>query len=99
MSGFSTSLSEAAPLPSFLIFSALGSTRQSATAAAITAMSAGSAASTASCISRAVVTGDDAHTGGRRQFDRTADQRHLRAGRASAAAIAWPCRPEERLAR
>ncbi len=69
-----------APLPSFLIFSLPGSTRQSATAAAITAMSAGSAASTASCISRAVVTETVRTPGGGANLDRPADERHVCTG-------------------
>ena len=66
MSGFSTSGIGAGPVPSFLIFllPASCSGRQSATAAAKTAMSAGSAASTAASICRAVSTRTTATPGG-----------------------------------
>ena len=57
MSGFSIRVRDRGPPGAFLILpEATASTRQSATAALITAMSAGKAASTAACISRAVST-------------------------------------------
>ena len=57
MSGFSISASDGGPPGAFLILPlATPSTRQSATAALITAMSAGRAASTAAFISTAVST-------------------------------------------
>src|SRR4051812_27764923 len=57
MSGFSMSSSSGVPLPVFLIFSRLlWAVRQSATAAANTAISAGSAFSTAASMSRALST-------------------------------------------
>ncbi len=74
------------------------STRQSATAAAMTAMSAGSAASTAACISRAVVDLHDRTPGGAIATGPLTSVTSAPAA-ASAAAIACPCRPDERLAR
>ncbi len=101
MSGFSASLKPGAvPEPFFLIFErCASSTRQSATAAAKTAASAGSAACTAPSISRAVSTfrtvtpsGSGAVAGPETSTTSAPRSR-------SAAAIAAPCRPEERFAR
>ena len=77
MSGFSTSSSRGSSLPPFLIFSLdCVATRQSATAAANTAMSAGRAACAAASISRAVSTRTTFTPGGS-AIGGPADERHL----------------------
>ena len=100
MSGFSAQLSAGGlPEASFFTFEPLASvTRQSATAAAKIATSAGSAASTAASISAAVSTSTTAAPGGRGASAGPVTKVTRAPRRASAAAIAVPWRPDERLA-
>src|SRR5579883_1421887 len=96
MSGFSTRRRAGGPPPSFFNFwAAMLSTRQSDTAAAITATSTGSAASLAASISAAVSTATRRTPGGGGSAVGP-DTSTVSAPRAAkAAAIAWPCLPEE----
>ena len=100
MSGFSASASAGGGAPaSFFTFEPLAPvTRQSATAAAKTAASAGSAASTAASISAAVSTSTTVAPAGRGASAGPVTKVTRAPRRASAAAMALPCRPEERLA-
>src|SRR5680860_1588273 len=99
MSGFWARFSETSPPPSFLSFCAASAcARQSATAAAQTAMSAGSASRVASSISCAVSTLMTSTPSGSGKLTGP-DTSVTRAPAATAArASAWPCLPEERLA-
>src|SRR5437667_5903999 len=96
MSGFSTRRSTGGPRPSFfsLCWSAV-STRQSATAAAITATSTGRVASQAASISAAVSTGISLTPAGVGSCVGPETRTVSAPSAASAAAIAWPCLPEE----
>ena len=100
MSGFSANSSAGArPEPSFFIFCpAALATRQSATAAAITAASAGRADCTAASICRAVSTRITATPSGGGTLAGPVTNVTLAPRSRSAAAIAVPCAPEERLA-
>src|SRR5215467_8290958 len=99
MSGFSVSASFGDPPAPFLILFACGlAMRQSATAAANTATSAGSAFVTAASMSCAVVTLTMATPGGSGTFTGPDTSVTWAPASAAAAAMAWPCLPEERLA-
>src|SRR5262245_24727642 len=99
MSGFSVSASFGDPPAPFLILLACGlAVRQSATAAANTATSAGSALVTAASMSCAVVTLTTATPGGSDTFTGPETSVTSAPAAAAAAAMAWPCLPEERLA-
>ena len=100
MSGFSMSDKSGVAWPAFfLIFcSPSCATRQSATAAAKIATSTGSARSTACSISRAVTTGTTVTPGGSGKFTGPLTSVTAAPARAAAAAMAWPCLPDERLA-
>ncbi len=100
MSGFSASVSDGgSPPPFFLSFcSAALATRQSATAAAHTATSAGSARSHAVSISRADSMRNTETPGGSASAVGPETSTVSAPISASAAAIAWPCLPEERFA-
>ena len=98
ISGFSA-ICRAGGAPVFLIFWSLPlATRQSATAAAITAASAGSAASTAACIWAAVSTGITATPAGAGTLAGPVTKLTRAPRSRRAAAIAAPCAPLERLA-
>ena len=96
MSGFSARRSMGGPPPSFfsLCCPAL-STRQSATAAAMTATSTGSAASQAASISAAVSTGTSLTPAGKGSWVGPETSTVSAPSAARAAAMAWPCLPEE----
>src|SRR6266700_3046305 len=99
MSGFSTSLKVGAAPFDFLIFSRPGAAnRQSATAAANTAQSTGRARSTASRISRAVSTLTAVTPSGSGMCTGPQTRITSAPAAAAAAAMAWPCLPEDRLA-
>ena len=100
MSGFSASArAGGCPDGFFLTLEPLAEvTRQSATAAAKTAASAGSAASTAASISAAVATSTTVAPAGRGASAGPVTKVTRAPRRASAAAMALPWRPEERLA-
>ena len=96
MSGFSARRSTGGPPPSFFsLWRAALSTRQSATAAAMTATSTGSAASQAASISAAVSTGTSLTPAGAGSCVGPETSTVSAPSAASAAAIAWPCLPEE----
>ena len=98
--GSRPSAAPAAPSPAiFLIFSpAALAVRQSATAATKIAASAGRSCSTASRISRAVSTWIVVTPAGSGIVTGPETRRTSAPSLASAAAIAWPCLPDERLA-
>src|SRR5271165_1301164 len=96
MSGFSLRRSTGGAPPSFFSFRRpTVSTRQSATAAAMTATSTGSAASQAASISTAVSTGTTLTPAGAGSCVGPETSTVSAPNAASAAAIAWPCLPEE----
>ncbi len=101
MSGFSVSDNSGVAWPGFfLIFcSPAFATRQSATAAAKMATSAGSALSTALSMSRALSTWMTETPGGSGKLTGPLTSVTSAPARAAAAAMAWPCLPDERLAR
>jgi hypothetical protein len=100
MSGFSANSSAGAlPDPSFFSFCPLAfATRQSATAAAITAASAGRAASTAAAISRAVSTRTTSTPAGGGTSRRPRDEGDPRPKIPQRGGQRRPLRPDERLA-
>jgi hypothetical protein len=99
MSGFSVSASFGdAPAPFLILFACGLAARQSATAAANTATSAGSAFVTAASMSCAVVTLTTATPGGSGRLTGPDTSVTSAPAAAAAAAMAWPCLPDERLA-
>src|SRR6516225_3379789 len=99
ISGFSVSASFGDPPAPFLILFACGlAARQSATAAANTATSAGSALATAASMSCALVILTTATPGGSGTLTGPDTSVTSAPASAAAAAMAWPCLPEERSA-
>src|SRR5213595_3642742 len=97
MSGFSVSASLGAPPGPFLIlFSWALAGRQSATAAANTAISAGSAFITAASMSCALATLMILMPGGSGRWTGPETSVTSAPAAAAAAAMEWPCLPEER---